>query len=82
MPHRYNAEATRELMRLKASALEFQIAASDSYSFLKNANLDEQTRDRFRRRAEEARFLSMQVSDALAQRLLLELAEEFDSLAR
>lgn len=82
MPHRYNAEARQALMRLKASALQSQIAAEDSHRFLRNANLDEQTRRRFRQRAEEARLLSMQVSDALTQHLLLELAEGFDSLAR
>jgi hypothetical protein len=83
MPHRYNEEAWRELTRLKATALQSQIAAETSHDFLRNAGaLDDQTKGRFQQRAEEARFLSMQVSDALVQGLLLELAEEFDSLAR
>jgi hypothetical protein len=73
----------RVLTRLKATALQFQIATDNCQSFLRNArDLDEQTRGRFRQRGEEARFLSMQVSDTLIQDLLLELAEKFDDLAR
>jgi hypothetical protein len=81
MPHRYNEEAWRELARLKAAALQFQIATEASNNFLINARkLDEQTKGRLRMRAEEARFLSMQVSDGLTQGLLLELAKNFEDL--
>jgi hypothetical protein len=83
MPHRYNEDAWQALTRLKASALQFRSTVETSDSFLINArDLGEHRRGRFRQRAEEARSLSMQVSDALAQHLLLELAGEFDSLAR
>jgi hypothetical protein len=83
MPHRYNEKARLELTRFRDIALQFQNAVEASQNFLHNAgDLGDQTRARFRRRGEEARFLSMQVSDDFTQRLLLELAEEFDSLAR
>jgi hypothetical protein len=83
MPHRFNEGAWRELTRLKATISELKFAAESSYNFLLNArDLDEQTRGRFREKAEEARFLSVQVSNTLVRDILLELAEEFDSLAR
>jgi len=83
MPHRFNEEAWRQLTHLKAAASELEFAAENSNNFLRNArDLDEQTRIRFRQRAEEARFLSVQVSDTFIRDILLELAVEFDSLAR
>jgi hypothetical protein len=81
MPNRYNEEAWRELTRLREAALQFQIAAEAGYNFLISArDLDEQTKGRLQMRAEEARFLSMQVSDSLMQSLLLELAKKFEDL--
>jgi hypothetical protein len=54
--------------------LQLRIVAENGQSFLRNArDLDEQTRVRFRQKAEEARFLSTQILDTLIQARLLGL---------
>jgi hypothetical protein len=83
MPHKYNREAWLALTRFKTVASQFQSDTQTSQNYLRNArDLGEQTKGRLRLRAEEARWLSMQLPDPLAERLLLELAEAFDNLAR
>jgi hypothetical protein len=68
---------------LAGTNAEFQIAAESGRSFLRNArDLDEQTRGQFQQQAKEARILSIQVPNTLVQELFLELAQEFDGLAR
>jgi hypothetical protein len=63
-------------------AAEFRSSIEASESFLLTATkLEDETKARLRQRAEEARQLATTADSAIAQSLLLELADGYDSLA-
>jgi hypothetical protein len=82
MPYRYNQQSLQDLRRLQTEAFELRVFIEVSRKFLDNSRkLDEETKVRLWQRAEEARFVSAQVTDPLARDLLLELAESFERAA-
>jgi hypothetical protein len=78
----YLAAARVELDRLKAISVEFRRSNEASERNLRvAAMLEEGTKARLHQRAEEARLLAAATDSALAEILLLELADGYDGLA-